>query len=138
MCDFIAPCVCLAHGISHLGCVFIGCCEGYPCRLGIYNHRYLDPLFPVQICEAVTALAIVAFLVWLNIKKKYPNDGKSFPIMLMLFGSTRFLWEFARNNEKIWIGCSSLAFHALFMTIVGAFAMYYISFKKLNKDKESW
>lgn len=126
MCDFIAPCVCLSHGVSHIGCVFIGCCEGYPSKWGIYNWRYLDPIFPVQLFESLTAFCIFAFLLYWNKKRNYNTDFKSYPIMLMLFGSTRFLWEFARNNEKIWLGCSSLSFHALFMVVVGAISLFYI------------
>ena len=127
MCDFMAPCVCLCQGVSHIGCIFPGCCAGYPSEWGIYCDRYGSSAFPVQLFEAVTALIIFAFLVHWNKKRNYIVDGKSFPLMLVLFGSTRFLWEFARNNEKILLGCSSLAFHALFMTIVGAAVLIYIS-----------
>ena len=131
MCDFIAPCVCLTHGISHIGCIFVGCCEGYPSGFGLYNYRYGDPLFPVQLFESLTALVIFVALVYWNKKSNYNTHGKSFPIMLILFGSTRFMWEFARNNEKILLGCSSLAFHALFMVIVGGIVFYYLFQKDL-------
>ena len=53
------------------------------------------------------------------------------PIMLMLFGFTRFFWEFFRDNEKLWMGCSSLAFHALFMGIVGL--MMYVVIRIHNR-----
>ena len=119
MCDFLAPCVCLTHGISHIGCIFVGCCAGYPADWGLYTPQYRGTAVPVQLFEAATALVIFALLVWLSRRRDYRTDGKSFPLMLMLFGSTRFLWEFARNNEKLWLGCSSLAFHALFMCVVG-------------------
>lgn len=134
MCDFIAPCVCLTHGISHIGCIFVGCCAGYSCSWGIYNDRYLGTAFPVQLFESATALAIFFFLVYWNKKKEYCTDGKSFPVMLILFGSTRFLWEFARNNEKIWLGCSSLAFHALFMAVVGATVLIFM-YKSEKKEQ---
>ena len=134
ICDFIAPCVCLSHGISHIGCIFAGCCEGYPCTWGIYNAAYDTTLFPVQLFECATALAILAILVSMSKKRNYKTDGKSYPIMLILFGTTRFLWEFARNNEKILLGCSSLAFHALFMAIVGTITLYCIRHKQ-NRRK---
>ena len=41
------------------------------------------------------------------------------PWMLLLYGVGRFFTEFLRDNEKIWIGCSDIAFHALFMAVVG-------------------
>jgi hypothetical protein len=40
ICDFMAPCVCLCHGVSHMGCIFAGCCEGFPSTWGVYNARY--------------------------------------------------------------------------------------------------
>lgn len=126
MCDFIAPCVCLSQGISHIGCIFTGCCGGYPSSWGIYSSWQSCTVFPVQLFESATALAVFALLVYLNKKQSYQTDGKSYPLMLILFGSTRFLWEFARDNEKILLGCSSLAFHALFMAIVGATVLYCI------------
>ena len=136
MCDFIAPCVCLTQGISHIGCIFVGCCAGYPSNWGIYNHRYNGTAFPVQIFEAATALVIFAVLLYLNKRNNYKTNGKSFPLMLILFGSTRFLWEFARNNEKLWLGCSSLAFHALFMCVIGLM-FYYKSCYIENNNKKS-
>lgn len=36
-CDFVAPCVPLVQGVAHWGCIFAGCCHGYPCEWGIYN-----------------------------------------------------------------------------------------------------
>ncbi len=133
MCDFIAPCVCLVHGISHIGCIFVGCCQGYACDWGIYNQQYRGNAFPVQLFESATALAIFAWLVWWNRRNGYRTDGRSYPVMLILFGSTRFLWEFARNNEKLWLGCSSLAFHALFMAVVGGIALYHLTSKATKK-----
>ena len=134
ICDFVAPCVCVCQGVSHIGCIFTGCCEGYPSNWGIYHHRFNALLFPVQLFEAATALIIVGFLVFRANKLHYKTDGLSYPIMLILFGSTRFLWEFARNNEKIWLGCSALAFHALFMVIVGM-DMFFTIREKAKKEE---
>lgn len=136
MCDFIAPCACISQGISHIGCIFECCCAGYPCDWGIYNQYYGGPAFPSQLFEAATALMIVAFLVYWDRKRGYAADGKSYPVMLILFGSTRFLWEFARNNEKLWLGCSSLAFHALFMAVVGAIVFCFLM-RKQKRSKKS-
>ena len=137
MCDFIAPCPCLVHGISHIGCIFAGCCAGYPSNWGFYNYRYDGPAFPVQLFEAATALAIFGLLLYWNRRTQHKTNGKLFPIMMILFGSTRFLWEFARNNEKIWLGCSSLAFHALFMAIIGVISLCCISKIISEKAKNS-
>ena len=136
LCDMLAPCVCLAQGVSRFGCVFTGCCRGYPCEWGIYNDRYDGPAFPVQLFEATTILIIFAILLYRSKKLNFADDSKSYPLMMILFGFSRFLWEFARNNKKIWLGCSSLSFHALFMAVVGVIAMIWITYKSKQKLKE--
>ena len=136
-CDLLAPATCVVHSVSHWGCIFIGCCHGYPVSTwswwGIINPSTNKICFPSQPLEAITALLIIVVLLWREKKNNHRVDGLSMPIMLMLFGSTRFIWEFFRANEKLWLGCSSLAFHALFMSIVGL--IMYISIKKYNAKK---
>ena len=119
VCDFIAPCICLCHGISHLGCIFGGCCRGFETSWGIYNPAYQRIVFPSPIFESLTALAIVLIVVSRATKYDYRVDGLAYPIMLIWFGFTRFFWEFFRVNKIIFFGCSSLALHALFAGIVG-------------------
>lgn len=109
----------LVHGVSHFGCVFFGCCHGYPCSFGVYNPFYQDFRFPIQPIEALTAVAIVVFLLLRARKKKYEPDGNEYPLMLILFGSTRFIFEFFRDNDKMFWGISNLAIHAFFMFVVG-------------------
>lgn len=127
MCCLVAPCVCLVHGISHLGCIFGGCCRGYEWSWGIYNPVYQSITFPIQILESLTALAIFAWLLARAKKQQYGIDPLAYPWMLVLFGFTRFFWEFGRVNKKILWGCSSLAFHALFMGLVGIIMLVYLS-----------
>ncbi len=129
-CDMLAPATCVVHSVSHWGCIFEGCCRGYVSSWGLYNPFTEGICFPSQPLEALTATFIVMFLLWREKKNNHQVDGLSMPIMLMLFGTTRFFWEFFRDNEKIWLGCSSLAFHALFMSAVGL--VMYIVIKKHN------
>ena len=133
MCDFLAPCMVLTQGIGHFGCIFPGCCAGYPSSWGLYNIREQQILFPIQLLEAITAILITVFLVYRSKKREYAVDGLQYPIMLLQFGLTRFIWEFFRNNEKVWMGCSSLAFHALFAFVIGVVA--YIIVKRKNEEK---
>ena len=135
-CDLLAPATCVVHGISHWGCIFAGCCAGYPVSWGLYNVSTGLTCFPSQPLEALTAIIIVVILLWREKSNNHQVDGLSMPIMLMLFGFTRFIWEFFRDNEKIWLGCSSLAFHALFMGVVGLI-MYLIIRNYNNKQIEN-
>lgn len=133
ICDMTASLMPLAHGVGHFGCIFANCCHGYISNWGlthyeVYNFSY-QPVtrFPNQIIESIVSIAIAAlFLVYIyrkcNVKnsvKYFPSEGKLFPVMLVLFGLARFLLEFLRDNEKLVLGISYLAFHALFMILVG-------------------
>jgi hypothetical protein len=134
-CDFFAPLVCLYLGIAQIGCVFAGCCEGYPCKWGIYNYRYDGLAFPIQVVELISVLALFFVMLQYNKKHNYQSGGKAVPIMLIIFGAMRFLWEFARNNKKIFMGCSAISFHALFMVLVGIETFFTIQ-DMTRKKKE--
>lgn len=130
-----ALCLPFSHAVAHIGCIFPGCCEGYPCSWGIYNAFLQQNLFPVQLLESIVA-SLVGIHIFFRIKKrKFLVDGKEYPIMMLLFGSTRFVCEFFRANIKIWIGCSSLSFHALFMCVVGLIWLAVLNNKEQKKHK---
>lgn len=125
----------LVHGISHFGCIFFGCCSGYPCSFGIYNPFHHDYRFPIQPIEALGAVAIVIYLFYRAKKKNYAPDGKEYPIMLLLYGSSRFVFEFFRSGEKMIWGLSNLSFHALFMFIVGI--VWLVAIRKKMKTAQA-
>ncbi len=123
----------LVHGVSHLGCIFFGCCSGYPRDYGIYNPFYKDYRFPIQPIEAFGAIAIVVYLFYRAKKRNYIPDGLEYPIMLTLYGSSRFVFEFFRSGDKLLWGCSNLSFHALFMFVVGI--IWIVIAKKKSEEK---
>lgn len=123
------------HGVSHLGCIFFGCCHGYPMENGIYNPFYQDYRFPIQPIEALAAIAIVVYLFWRAKRRNYIPDGLEYPIMLILFGSTRFVFEFFRDNYKMIWGISNLAFHALFMFVVGVIWIIVVKVREKKQTK---
>lgn len=127
----------LVHGVSHFGCIFFGCCSGFPCSFGIYNPHYKDIRFPIQPIEALTAVAIVVYLFIRTRRKNYEPDGYEYPIMLVLFGSTRFIYEFFRYYDQrlFWI-ISNLAIHALFMFVVGVVWIVVLKRKRKVQAKD--
>jgi len=134
VCFMVAPLLPLNHAIGHLGCFFAGCCRGYQVYtdMGFYHPVQKFFYFPIQPIESAVAGAIVILLVLFAKKKNYYPDPITYPLMLVMFGSTRFVLEFFRDNEKILWGCSSLSFHALFMTLVGIVAIIIIK----NREKK--
>lgn len=121
------------HGTAHFGCIFLGCCHGYPFENGLYIPTYNLYTFPIQPIEAIAALAIIVILLIRAKRKNFESDGLEYPIMLILFGSTRFIFEFFRDNQKIRFGCSALSFHALFMCVVGIVALIIIRNRQIKQ-----
>lgn len=126
VCYFLAPCVPLVQTVGHLGCIFGGCCTGYAQDRGLYSIVTGQYHFPIQPIESLVAALIVVYLICRAKKSNFVPDAKHYPIMLILFGLTRFICEFFRDNEKLLFGCSKLSFHALFMCIVGIVALIII------------
>ncbi len=118
-CDFLAPCPVLIQGVSHYGCLFEGCCHGYRWEHGIWNPSLKYNTFPIQPIEACTAVLIAIYILHRQKKLHYKSDGLTYPIMMMLFGYSRFFLEFLRDNDKLFLGISGLAIHALVMGLVG-------------------
>lgn len=128
--DYVSPCLCINHGIAHFGCFFAGCCHGYACSWGLFSNDVGYRCFPTQPIEAL--IALIAAYIWYREKKKgYGKgvDGLSFPIMLMLFGYSRFFLEFLRDNDKLFWGISGLALRTMLNGVVGTIAYFLIKRK---------
>lgn len=131
--DLVAAAPTIVFGVSHIGCCWEGCCATWlRVPWGIWNPIYETKLFPNQICESITALVVSAILIVMIINNKYKGTCNAMPMMLVLYGSTRFLWEFLRNNEKIFWGIGELALWAIGMAIVGGIWLV-IAFAKKKK-----
>lgn len=126
LCDALTPCLILGFAFAHVGCVFTGCCHGYPYEGfgAIYNEELGCNLFPIQIVESIAAyILFFAFVVYV-VKSKFRVTGRQYPVMLIAYMG-RIVFEFFRDNEKIFLGFSSLAFHSLFGGLVGAVWFFF-------------
>lgn len=131
--DYIAPSMALQQVIGHSVCPFVGCCHGYACEWGIWNPAKGEYQFPIQWLECLVALLIVVWLLKQAKKENYSGTGRVYAQFLVMFGGTRFFLEFLRNNDKLVLGISNLAFHALFMTVVGTIWLYVL----MEKEREN-
>ncbi|MBQ4333677.1 MAG: prolipoprotein diacylglyceryl transferase [Clostridia bacterium] len=132
-CSMLAAGTPLTQAIGHTGCVFLGCCGGYPAEWGVYNYLTKQTVVPNQLLEALVALAIAIYM-FLRLKRRdFSPDFRDYPVMLILFGSTRFFLEFLRNNKKILFGCSAICFHMIFMVLVGV--VWLVLCNKSEKKK---
>ena len=132
--DFAAPSQALNQAIGHIVCPFAGCCQGYICSWGIWNPITNERHFPNQWLECLVALVIGLFLFYLAKRENYAGTGKIYALFLVTFGGTRFLLEFFRDNNKLFLGISNLALHALFMAFVGA--VWLIVLSEMDKQQK--
>lgn len=135
--DWLAPMPLLLFAIFRIGCISAGCCMGYPVKWGIYNPLFNDYLFLVQLLESLLSVAIQIFLMIRMKKRNYVPDGKAMPLMLAIYGAVRFLTEFLRQNEKLFLGISAAALHSLFMCAAGIVILLCMRrFGKKEEQKE--
>lgn len=139
VCDLFAFSQLINCAFSSLGCTFPGCCIGFACEWGLYSPSTGEKVFPIQIVNAGIMLLIGIFLFLRAKKRGYESEGKQYPIMLVFFGSTRFVTEFFMDNEKLFYGLSAISIHAIFMCFVGVIALFILNLKsgeKLRSDLE--
>lgn len=129
--DYMAPSTCIVYAIARLGCTLTGCCYGIPFRWGIVSWEAEGRVFPVQLCETITAAVIAWYIIKYAKEHGFKSNGMLYANMLIVYGYSRFIWEFFADNVKVFWGISELAIHAFICGTVGV-AMYFI-LKKYNK-----
>lgn len=135
--DFLAPSIVLNKIVGHIACPFTGCCHGYPCSWGIWNPGTNTNLFPNQWLECLVSLGILLYLLRYAQKQQYRGTGAVYATMLYMYGSVRFFLEFLRDNDKLIMGISNLAFHALFMAVVGTVWIIYLAEKERENKRKA-
>lgn len=94
-----APSICVMLALMKVQCLLTGCCKG---RVLYENAAGEVVRFPSQIVELANALVIMAILMLFMRKAKY--QGKIYPLFMIIYGGTRFLWNLFRQTEPfIWI-----------------------------------
>ena len=134
--DLIAPLFCIQHGIANIGCIFYGCCYGYPSEGGIYSPLTRDLRFPVQVVEMLFSF-FVATVIFIVIRKKlYNTGGVALFLSLAIFAVGRFFIEFMKDSNGHILGfLHPLQLHMLFLLTVCLISLAYIY--ALNKEKEA-
>lgn len=95
--DLFAPALPIQLFFAKLACFFHGCCSGIAMPDSWYFNKYSDRYeFPIQLTEALVALALYVFLRWYQKRSKI--SGILFPAYLFLYSTSRFLTEFLRDD----------------------------------------
>ena len=96
--DLLIPYVALGQAIGRIGCFFNGCCYGKAWSLGFYFPVHHAFLFPTQLLDSFSLLAIFVFLRSIAAKTKQSGIVLAFSFILM--GLQRFFMEFIRADER--------------------------------------
>ncbi len=113
--DAFAPAVALGQAFGRQGCFAAGCCWGKPTDLffGVHfteaGHEYTGVpmygpsgndlfLYPTQLIESFTMLAVFLFLYWLHKRKKF--DGQILIAYGIIYSIFRFSIEFIRDDPR--------------------------------------
>jgi len=151
--DMIALSEMFARAFGKLGCHFTYCCAGIEWEHGVYNVIHKTNMFPTQLCEFATMIAIIIFGFFYLYKNKKYTPGTLYPITALLYGGTRFFWEFTRfytyEGERhfilgmsLWQFCSLVTVTLAIIWLVGIKkdwlnkAKAYIEQKKAEKAEE--
>ena len=106
----------LGRGLAITGCIFFGCCRGYPVAWGIYSAVTETCVFPAVILDIVVSCGIVIYLILLAKKQNYSGNGTVAAMGMLLFGLLRVLIDVLRDNHK----------RFLLLTAEGLFGIAYI------------
>ena len=94
------PAFILGRGLAITGCIFYGCCHGYPVSWGIYSAVTETCVFPTVILDVAASCTIVLYMMLLAKKRGYSGDGAVAARGILLFGLLRVLIDLLRDNNK--------------------------------------
>ena len=114
--DAAIPAFILGRGLAITGCVFFGCCYGFPVSWGIYSGVAQTVTFPTVLLDIVLSCCIVGYLMLLSRRQKFSGNGTVAAKGMILFGLLRILIDILRDKQKL----------ILLLTAEGLFGVVYV------------
>ena len=150
--DAFAPGVAIGQAIGRQGCFAAGCCWGKPTTLpwGVeFTERGHEitgvplgiHLHPTQLYESFAALLIFFFLFRLHRRKRFA--GQVIATYAVLYGLTRFLIEFVRDDPRGDVaGLSSLTHLSTsqlisLLVVIGGLVFLFIRRRRANREPDA-
>ncbi|MBC7932727.1 MAG: prolipoprotein diacylglyceryl transferase [Rubrivivax sp.] len=147
--DAFAPGVAIGQAIGRQGCFAAGCCWGKPTTLpwGVeFTERGHEitgvplgvHLHPTQLYESFAALLIFFFLLWLHRRKRFA--GQVIAAYAVLYGLTRFLIEFVRDDPRGDIaGLTSMTHLSTsqlisLLVVIGGLVFLFVRWRRANRE----
>jgi prolipoprotein diacylglyceryltransferase len=91
--DLCAPAGCMMLVVMKIQCLLSGCCDG---RILFTDAAGTEVRFPSQMAELINGLILAAVLLYIAYKAKH--KGEIYPIFLVLYGVSRFILSFFRED----------------------------------------
>lgn len=153
--DFVITAAPLGHGLGRIGCFINGCCHGKVCDAGFaFAVRYGEkatqpftmyppvhgdptnlsqPLYPVQLMEALANLAVYAFL--LLVYRRHAVHGRVVAAYLLVYPLVRFATEFFRGDKRMtWEGYTAAQQMSFVLFAAGILLWFLCPRFKENRD----
>lgn len=114
--DLLSTPIAIGHAIGRCGCFFAGCCYGKPApglpwAVTFFNEECFAPrgipLHPTQLYESVGVLFI--FLTLIALRKYKSFNGQLLLTYMLFYSVLRFIVEFFRGDERVFIAHISLS-----------------------------
>lgn len=142
--DVIAPSALLGQAIGRIGCLLNGCCYGvvcsatYPLAVHIDNTTTLH--VPAQLYDTLMTTTAFFILLWIE-KKRQMHPGQTTAMFLILYGLTRFIYEFWRAGtvEQVNSGVASSTYwgnlpvtqaQAVALAMIAAGVIFFLVFQR--------
>ena len=112
----IAP---ISIGLGRVGCLLHGCCLGAACSPGWYTIKNADgvPRWPAPLAEL--GFNVVAFALFLFLRRRKLLPGQHFHLYLIGYGLFRFAHEFIRATPRLLGPLSGYHVAALAVAVFG-------------------
>ena len=93
--DLCAPAECVMLAFMKTQCMMTGCCGGKVIGTTAAGNPIV---FPSQIAELINGLLLAAILMFLGHRR--PNRKDLYPLYMVLYGCTRFVLNFLREQQS--------------------------------------
>lgn len=125
--DLAAPYLALGYAFGRIGCFLNGCCYG---RVSTVPWAVVIPAVdsfprhPVQLYAA--GGAVVIFIILKTLQRYRPYDGFNLLALCASYGMLRFITEFFREEDIVWMGLTLAQLFSLGLTIISLAVMLYL------------
>ena len=123
--DYFTPFGLVLLSFVRTGCFFNGCCEAVTLWDG--NNPII---LPVQLFEVCFDLLILDYCF--KIKNKYPQSGLMYPCFMLLYGICRFVLEFLRKGNDVFLIFSTGQIFSVISVVVSVLLFFIL--KKSSKS----